>query len=64
VSGTFSTSYDNAITSIAGLLSTINVHNNYQVTNSTTATLLPTGSTIPVISKPTNSSGTYRIPGV
>jgi len=47
VSGSFSTSYDNAITSIAGLLSTINVHNNYQVTNSTTASLLNTGATIP-----------------
>ena len=47
MSGAFSTSYDNAITSIAGLLSTINVHNNYQVTNTTTAKLLPTGSTIP-----------------
>ena len=31
--GGFSTSYDNAITSIAGLLSTINVHNNYKVTS-------------------------------
>ncbi|MBZ5548310.1 MAG: carboxypeptidase-like regulatory domain-containing protein [Acidobacteriia bacterium] len=47
VSGDFSTSYDNAITAIAGLLSTINVHNNYRVTNATTATLLPTGSMIP-----------------
>jgi Carboxypeptidase regulatory-like domain len=47
VSGDFSTSYDNAITAIAGLLSTINVHNNYRVANATTAALLPTGSTIP-----------------
>lgn len=47
VSGSFSTSYDNAITAIAGLLSTINVHNNYQVTSNTSATLLPTGSVIP-----------------
>lgn len=47
VSGSFSTSYDNAITAIAGLLTTINVHNNYRVTNATTASLLPTGSTIP-----------------
>lgn len=47
VSGAFSTSYDNAITAIAGLLSTINVHNNYRVTSATTATLLPTGSMIP-----------------
>ena len=46
VSGGFSTSYDNAITSIAGLLSTINVHNNYKVTSATAATLLPTGSMI------------------
>jgi hypothetical protein len=46
VSGDFSTSYDNAITAIAGLLSTINVHNNYRVTNATTAALLPTGSLI------------------
>ena len=47
VSGSFSTSYDNAVTAIAGLLSTINVHNNYRVANPTSATLLPTGSTIP-----------------
>ena len=47
VSGAFSTSYDNAITAIAGLLSTINVHNNYRVASSTSATLLPTGTTIP-----------------
>jgi Carboxypeptidase regulatory-like domain len=47
VSGDFSTSYDNAITAIAGLLSTINVHNNYRVANATTATLLTTGSIIP-----------------
>lgn len=47
VSGAFSTSYDNAITAIAGLLSTINVHNNYRVASATTATLLPTGSMIP-----------------
>jgi len=46
VSGDFSTSYDNAITSIAGLLSTINVHNNYKVANATTAALLPGGSMI------------------
>jgi hypothetical protein len=46
VSGTFSTSYDDAITAIAGLLSTINVHNNYQVASATSATLLPTGSMI------------------
>jgi Carboxypeptidase regulatory-like domain len=47
VSGDFSTSYDNAITAIAGLLTTINVHNNYRVMNATTATLLPGGSLIP-----------------
>lgn len=47
VSGDFSTSYDNAITNIAGLLSTINVHNNYRVTAPTTATLLPIGTLIP-----------------
>jgi hypothetical protein len=47
VSGAFSTSYDDAITAIAGLLSTINVHNNYRVASATSATLLPTGSMIP-----------------
>ena len=47
VSGNFSTSYDDAITAIAGLLSTINVHNNYRVVNATTASLLPTGAIIP-----------------
>ena len=47
VSGDFSTSYDNAITAIAGLLSTINVHNNYRVASATSATLLPTGTMIP-----------------
>src|SRR6266480_6023789 len=31
VSGSFGTSYDNAVTDIAGLLSTINANNNYQV---------------------------------
>jgi hypothetical protein len=46
VSGDFSTSYDNAITAIAGLLSTINVHNNYRVASATSATLLPTGTSI------------------
>jgi Carboxypeptidase regulatory-like domain len=51
VSGTFSTSYDNAITSIAGLLSTINVHNNYRVDSNTAAGLLPIGTTIPRIFK-------------
>jgi hypothetical protein len=47
VSGDFSTSYDNAITAIAGLLSTINIHNNYRVTSATAATLLPPASMIP-----------------
>jgi hypothetical protein len=46
VSGSFITSYDNAITAIAGLLSTINVHNNYKVASSTSANLLPSGSSI------------------
>jgi hypothetical protein len=46
VSGNFSTSYDNAITAIAGLLSTINVHNNYEVASATSAALLPTGAII------------------
>jgi hypothetical protein len=46
VSGDFSTSYDNAITAIAGLLSTINVHNNYRVAGAASATLLPTGAMI------------------
>lgn len=48
VSGGFSTSYDNAVTDIAGLLSTINANNNYQVSkNGTQATLLPVGVLIP-----------------
>ena len=48
VSGAFSTSYDNAVTAIAGLLSTINANNNYQVSrDGSQATLLPTGSLIP-----------------
>jgi hypothetical protein len=46
VSPVFITSYDNAITAIAGLLSTINVHNNYRITSSTAANLLPTGTYI------------------
>jgi hypothetical protein len=41
------TAYDNAITAIAGLLTTINVHNNYRVASATSATLLPTGAIIP-----------------
>ena len=41
------TAYDNAITAIAGLLSTINVHNNYRVASEKSATLFPTGTTIP-----------------
>jgi len=47
VSGRFSTSYDDDITAVTGLLSTINAHNNYRVASATTATLLPTGSLIP-----------------
>ena len=48
VSDTFSSSYDNAVTAIAGLLSTINVQNTYQVaSNGAQATLLPTGALIP-----------------
>lgn len=48
VSGTFATSYDNAATAIAGLLSTINANNNYQVSrNGAQATLLPVGAIIP-----------------
>src|SRR5262249_33460029 len=43
----FSTSYDNAVTDLAGLLSTINVHNTYRVASATDATLLPTGTLIP-----------------
>lgn len=47
VSNGFSSSYDNAITTIAGLLSTINANNNYQVSsNGTQATILPIGSLI------------------
>lgn len=48
VSGNFGTSYDNAVTDITGLLSTINANNNYKVsTNGTQATLVPVGSLIP-----------------
>jgi hypothetical protein len=48
VSGSFGTSYDNAVTSIAGLLSTINANNNYQVSRAgTQATLVPVGTLIP-----------------
>jgi hypothetical protein len=46
VSPTFITSYDSAITAVAGLLSTINVHNNYRVTSASAASLLPTGADI------------------
>ena len=47
VSDGFSASYDNAVTAIAGLLSTINAHNTYKVDSATSATLLPTGTSIP-----------------
>ena len=48
VSGGFGTSYDNAVTAIAGLLSTINANNNYQVSrDGTQATLVPVGTVIP-----------------
>src|SRR5262249_12217777 len=48
VSGAFSTSYDNAVTALAGLLSTINANNNYAVAqDGSQATLLPTGTLIP-----------------
>jgi hypothetical protein len=47
VSGDFKFGYDNVVTDIAGLLATINVHNNYRVTSATSAALLPTGSMIP-----------------
>ncbi len=48
VGGSFGTSYDNAVTSIAGLLSTINANNNYKVSqDGTQATLLPIGQLIP-----------------
>ena len=40
------TAYDNAITAMSGVLSTINVHNNYRVASTTSASLLSTGSTI------------------
>lgn len=47
VSNGFSSSYDNAITAIAGLISTINANNNYQVSSSgTQAAILPVGSLI------------------
>ena len=47
VADSFSSNYDNAVTALAGLLSTINVHNTYKVTSATAATLLPTGTLIP-----------------
>lgn len=48
VGGCFGTSYDNAVTSIAGLLSTINANNNYKVSqDGRQATLLPIGQLIP-----------------
>jgi len=48
VSGSFGTSYDNAVTAIAGLLSTINANNNYQVSrDGRQATLVPVGTLIP-----------------
>jgi Carboxypeptidase regulatory-like domain len=48
VGGGFSTSYDNAITDITGLLSAINVNNNYKVSkDGTQATLLPLATLIP-----------------
>lgn len=48
VSGGFATSYDNAATNIAGLLSTINANNNYAVSkDGTQATLVAVGSLIP-----------------
>lgn len=46
VSAAFGANYDNAVTAIAGLLSTINVHNTYRVTSTTSANLLPTGTSI------------------
>src|SRR5207244_4644114 len=48
VSGGFGTSYDNAVTAIVGLLSTINANNNYQVSrDGSQATLVPVGALIP-----------------
>jgi hypothetical protein len=48
VASGFSSSYDNAITAVAGLISTINANNNYQVSsNGTQANILPIGSLIP-----------------
>lgn len=47
VSDAFASNYDNAVTAVAGLLSTINAHNTYDVTSATTANLLPTGTLIP-----------------
>jgi hypothetical protein len=48
VSGSFGTSYDNAATAIAGLLSTINANNNYRVArDGSQATLVPVGTLIP-----------------
>jgi hypothetical protein len=47
VSSGFSSSYDNAITAIAGLISTINANHDYKIsTNGSQASLLPTGSLI------------------
>jgi len=47
VADSFSSNYDNAVTAVAGLLSTINAHNTYKVTGATAASLLPTGTLIP-----------------
>jgi len=63
VSGDFSTSYDNAITAIAGLLSTINVHNNYRVASARVPRSCQPGLQSHVISRRTSLSGTSRIPG-
>lgn len=47
VGGCFGTSYDNAVTSVTGLLSTITANNNYRVSSDgTQATLLPVGQLI------------------
>jgi hypothetical protein len=47
VADSFSSNYDNAVTAVAGLLSTINAHNTYKVTSGSAASLLPTGTLIP-----------------
>ena len=63
VADSFSSNYDNAVTAVAGLLSTINAHNTYKVTGATAASLLPTGTLIPRNFKTNEFESTFRIHG-